>query len=60
MVSDLLYAITDEYHQSFMQGRVSSFRDVLFDAFGALLVLCVIFFIGIKRKRHGLVDHVNI
>ncbi|WP_197032443.1 VanZ family protein [Bacillus sp. UNC41MFS5] len=45
-----LYAITDEYHQSFMPGRVSSFKDVLFDSFGALLGLTLMFFINRKRK----------
>lgn len=34
----LLYAVTDEYHQSFVSGRDASIWDVLiFDNFGALL-----------------------
>ncbi|WP_040207173.1 VanZ family protein [Neobacillus jeddahensis] len=45
-----LYAITDEYHQSFMPGRVAAFQDVLFDSFGALLVLFVVFFIYRRKK----------
>jgi len=35
-----LYAITDEFHQSFVPGRFPSFWDVLlFDNFGALIGL---------------------
>ncbi|WP_144555434.1 VanZ family protein [Bacillus sp. X1(2014)] len=49
-VLTFLYAVTDEYHQSFMSGRVSSFRDVLFDSLGALLGLTLMFFINRKRK----------
>ncbi|QIZ05636.1 VanZ family protein [Priestia megaterium] len=59
-VLTFLYAITDEYHQSFMPGRVALFRDVLFDSFGALLVLSVTFFIGRKRRRNRLVEYSKI
>ncbi|PFN80604.1 hypothetical protein COJ85_29755 [Bacillus sp. AFS076308] len=46
----ILYAISDEYHQSFIPGRVSSLKDVfLFDSVGALLVLFITYLI--KRKR---------
>jgi VanZ family protein len=38
----LLYAISDEFHQSFVSGRHPSFVDVfLFDAGGAVVVLAV-------------------
>ncbi len=33
-----LYACSDEYHQSFIEGRVGSFRDILIDSGGILLV----------------------
>jgi len=33
-----VYGVSDEYHQSFVPGRVVSFLDVLADAFGALIV----------------------
>lgn len=46
-----LYAITDEYHQSFMPGREAAFRDVLIDSFGALLVLLLTFIL--RKKRVG-------
>ncbi len=32
-----LYALTDEYHQSFVPGRTASLRDVGFDWLGAVL-----------------------
>ncbi|MDN3019191.1 VanZ family protein [Paenibacillus sp. BSR1-1] len=51
LILTFLYAITDEYHQSFMPGRVSSFRDVLFDSFGAILALSLIFLIKVKRTK---------
>jgi len=42
----VVYAMTDEYHQSFMPGRTASIKDVfLFDSVGAFLVLLVTFFI---------------
>jgi VanZ family protein len=34
----LLYSITDEYHQSFVPGRVGTYEDVLIDLSGILLV----------------------
>lgn len=33
----LLYAISDEYHQSFTPGRQASFRDVVIDTIGGAL-----------------------
>jgi VanZ family protein len=46
----VLYAITDEWHQSFMPGRVATYKDVLFDGFGAFLALVLTFIIIRKRK----------
>lgn len=34
------YALTDEYHQSFILGRNASLRDVLIDSSGVLLIAC--------------------
>jgi hypothetical protein len=45
----VLYALTDEYHQSFVASRHSSIWDVvLFDNFGAILALA---FASWKNKR---------
>lgn len=32
----IIYAISDEFHQTFIPGRSGEFRDVLIDSFGAL------------------------
>ncbi|MDR4949759.1 VanZ family protein [Neobacillus cucumis] len=49
-VLTVLYAMTDEYHQSFMPGRVSSLKDVfIYDSTGAFLVLLITFLM--KRKN---------
>jgi len=34
----LLYAISDEYHQLFVQGREGTFRDVMIDSIGTAIV----------------------
>jgi len=34
----LFYAITDEYHQTFILGRQGTLRDVLIDSLGILLI----------------------
>jgi VanZ family protein len=37
----VLYALSDEYHQSFVAGRTSSLTDVTIDTIGALLGLAI-------------------
>jgi len=52
-VLTILYAMSDEYHQSFMPGRVSSLKDVfLFDGIGAFVVLLMVFLIRGQRKHN--------
>lgn len=51
----VLYAMTDEWHQSFVPGRTASVWDVLvFDNLGALMALSLAGMYE-KRKRPGLV-----
>jgi VanZ family protein len=46
----VVYALSDEFHQSFVPGRHSSLMDALgFDAGGALIMLIGAW--GVKRKR---------
>ena len=46
----ILYAVTDEYHQSFVAGRSSSAWDVLvFDNLGALISIWLIH--GYEKKQ---------
>lgn len=46
-----LYAMSDEYHQSFMPGRTATYKDVLVDACGALIVLSVVYLLRKRKKR---------
>jgi hypothetical protein len=39
LACSFLYACTDEYHQTFVAGRVGSVRDVTFDSTGAWIAL---------------------
>jgi VanZ family protein len=38
----VVYAISDEFHQSFTPGREPTVRDVLFDTIGAVLAILII------------------
>jgi VanZ family protein len=37
----ILFALSDEYHQSFIEGRTSSIRDVAIDSLGAGIALVI-------------------
>ena len=41
----LIYGVTDEFHQTFVDGRSGEVRDVFVDAFGALIAIMLIWFI---------------
>jgi VanZ family protein len=45
-----LYAVSDEYHQSFTPGRHSSGQDVLIDVCGALTVLLALYVLKTREK----------
>lgn len=47
----VLYAVGDEYHQSFTPGRHSSGYDVVIDACGALTVLGLLYTLNIRTKQ---------
>ena len=46
-----LYACSDEYHQTFVAGRVGSLADVMTDMIGVTTGLIVVFLICILRKE---------
>ncbi len=48
-----IYACTDEFHQTFIEGRTGQFSDVLIDTLGALIGSCIyiIFYKLLKRKN---------
>ncbi|MCA9364359.1 MAG: VanZ family protein [Candidatus Moranbacteria bacterium] len=48
----LLYAMSDEFHQTFVLGREGAVRDVLIDSVGIVLGVCVFLFL-VRRKRIG-------
>jgi VanZ family protein len=53
----LLYAVSDEYHQSFTPGRHSSGYDVIIDTCGALTVLGLLY--TLKLRRNPITARVN-
>ncbi len=50
-VVSVLYAASDEYHQSFVPGRNGTPVDVGIDAVGALVALLVVGSLGKKRRQ---------
>jgi VanZ family protein len=48
-VLSLLYAVSDEFHQTFVPGRTGRLTDVGFDALGTLLALCLIWWFSNRR-----------
>lgn len=54
-----LYAVSDEYHQSFVAGRSPQLKDVMIDSLGALSVLLgiaiinqLLYFMRIGRRKY--------
>lgn len=47
----VLYAMSDEWHQSFTDGRSAEWRDVMIDSSGALLALLLILLIYVISSR---------
>jgi VanZ family protein len=46
----VLYAISDEYHQTFIHGRTGTYTDVLIDSAGALLAIWLMY-LNFKYKK---------
>lgn len=53
----VLYAVSDEYHQTFVDGRVGCVQDVLIDSVGALtaIVFTIIIILLSRKLRYSLV-----
>ena len=51
LVFTVIYAMTDEYHQSFVPGRAMMARDVLIDTLGALLGIFIVLMVLRRQKR---------
>jgi VanZ family protein len=54
-----LVASMDEWHQSFLAGRVSSFHDVMIDTGGALVFTTLVMLLVARRRRRGLLEMVE-
>lgn len=46
-----LFALTDEYHQTFIYGRTGQFSDVLIDTSGALIAASIFTILYKKKKK---------
>jgi VanZ family protein len=46
-----VYAATDEFHQYFVPGRSSEFRDVCIDALGALVGVVIVWFVQRQKAK---------
>ncbi|WP_027407968.1 VanZ family protein [Anoxybacteroides tepidamans] len=49
----VLYAATDEWHQSFEPGRTALFSDVVIDACGALVALCCVALLRWRKRLYA-------
>lgn len=47
----IIYAISDEIHQSFTPGREPRLRDIIIDGIGSIGSMIVITYIGIKNNK---------
>jgi len=47
----MLYAASDEFHQTFVPGRTGQLSDVFIDASGAAIGLGLLWLVGTLRKR---------
>ena len=53
LVGSVIYAISDEVHQIFSEGRACRITDVLIDSAGALLGIIIVFIIMERRNKNG-------
>ena len=53
VITGVFYAMTDEIHQFFVEGRSSEIRDVLIDSLGIMIGICIIYLICyiINKKK---------
>ena len=49
----IIYAVSDEIHQSFVSGRSSQFSDVILDSLGVLFGICIVILIRKIIKRNS-------
>ena len=54
VASAFAVACADEFHQRFLPGRVSSFRDVMIDTSGAIVLNILFYLIIATKRKHAL------
>ena len=54
VITGVLYAISDEFHQSFIPGRVGTVKDVLIDSVGVIIACVAVTLIYIVIKNNKL------
>lgn len=47
----ILYALSDEWHQSFVKGRSASISDVLIDTTGAVIATSILAYLSKSKKE---------
>lgn len=52
-----LYACTDEFHQSFVSGRTSSYKDVLIDTLGCIIGILGSYLLNLLYKKRNVVTN---
>ncbi len=57
LTSCILYALTDEFHQSFTPGREPTIRDIFFDVIGGFFGLYIIYYL--KNSKYNLAKFIS-
>lgn len=62
VIISTLYGASDEFHQSFIQGREARIRDIIFDSLGATLFIYIIynFLQSLPKKVQSVLEQVGI
>lgn len=56
----ILYAVSDEWHQTFISGRSGEIRDIIIDSLGALIgLLFCLFFVGLFSRIYSKVSFIK-
>lgn len=55
-----LYALSDEYHQTFADGRAFEYKDIIIDCLGALLAILLVILIAKLKKRNKNEDRIKV
>ena len=48
-----LYALSDEYHQSFVPSRGATYTDVMWDSLGAVIGTCILYWVHRRQANNN-------